>query len=186
MLISQGTGSRSGEIGVDMVHQRPIVVGVDGSTGSDLAVRWAADAASVRQLPLRVVHVVERLRAVRPSISTAIMSAFDWTAWGTEITHEAARLAQGATSALKVETELLVEGPAAEVLVHEAAVAELLVLGANHQGRVAGAFLGSTAVNVLEQAAGRVVVVRERGQAEDSTQFDRVVVGVDGSDSSDS
>jgi nucleotide-binding universal stress UspA family protein len=54
-----------------MVGQSQVVVGVDGSAGSDLAVRWAADAASVRQLPLRVVHVVEPMKSALPMLDAA-------------------------------------------------------------------------------------------------------------------
>ena len=105
-----------------MVDQRPVVVGVDHSDGSDLAVRWAAAAASLRQLPLRLVHVVERLRAVRPSAVTAIMSAVDWTAWGKQITLEAAQLARSVAPKVAVETEVILKGPAADVLAREARV----------------------------------------------------------------
>src|SRR5271165_7231899 len=41
------------------VH-RGIVVGVDGSPSSDMAVRWAAQEAGMRNVPLSLVHVVER------------------------------------------------------------------------------------------------------------------------------
>jgi nucleotide-binding universal stress UspA family protein len=165
-----------------MVDQRPVVVGVDGSAGSDLAVRWGADAASRRRLPLRLVHVVARLRAIRPSTATAIMSSFDWTEWGRAITRDAARLARHAAPTLAVETEVFLTGAVAEVLAREAAAAELLALGANRQGRVTEGMLGSVAINVAESATGSIVIVRERAGPSLEAEADRVVVGVDGSD----
>src|ERR1700758_5166173 len=41
------------------VHQG-VVVGVDGSPSSDMAVCWAAREAGMRNIPLSLVHVVER------------------------------------------------------------------------------------------------------------------------------
>src|ERR1700761_4165154 len=41
------------------VHQG-IVVGVDGSPSSDTAVRWGAREAAMRNVPLSLVHVIER------------------------------------------------------------------------------------------------------------------------------
>src|SRR5690349_22677291 len=35
---------------------RPVVVGVDGSVNSDVAIDWAADEASRRNLPLHLLH----------------------------------------------------------------------------------------------------------------------------------
>jgi nucleotide-binding universal stress UspA family protein len=35
-----------------------IVVGVDGSTASDAAVRWAVTESAVRKLPIALIHVV--------------------------------------------------------------------------------------------------------------------------------
>jgi nucleotide-binding universal stress UspA family protein len=37
----------------------PVVVGIDGSDPSRVALRWAAEEAVRRGLPLRIVHAVE-------------------------------------------------------------------------------------------------------------------------------
>jgi len=39
-----------------------VVVGVDGSPGSNVAVQWAARDAELRNVPLTLVHVVRRRR----------------------------------------------------------------------------------------------------------------------------
>ncbi|WP_141564482.1 universal stress protein, partial [Mycolicibacterium palauense] len=39
-------------------HHTGVVVGVDGSPAASLAVRWAADEAALRGVPLTVVHVL--------------------------------------------------------------------------------------------------------------------------------
>ena len=41
------------------VTRSRILVGVDGSAGSDAAVRWAAREAAMRSLPLTLLHVLE-------------------------------------------------------------------------------------------------------------------------------
>src|SRR5271165_2949685 len=43
------------------VVQRGMLVGVDGSANSDAAVRWAAQEAAMRNVPLTVVHVATPL-----------------------------------------------------------------------------------------------------------------------------
>ena len=43
-----------------------IVVGVDGSTGSDAAIRWAAGEAMLRAAPIILVHVVAPLVVAWP------------------------------------------------------------------------------------------------------------------------
>ncbi|MFC7761450.1 universal stress protein [Catellatospora bangladeshensis] len=48
----------------------PIVVGVDGSPCSDLALDWAIEEARLRRAPLRLVYVVDSpARAARTATS---------------------------------------------------------------------------------------------------------------------
>jgi nucleotide-binding universal stress UspA family protein len=70
------------------------------------------------------------------------------------IAQHAAQLAQKMAPSLTVETGIFVNDVPARVLTREAAAAELLVLGANRHGRIMGAFLGSTAIYVVELATG--------------------------------
>jgi len=37
---------------------QPIIVGVDGSSASKVAIDWAARTAALREIPLRLVHVL--------------------------------------------------------------------------------------------------------------------------------
>ena len=55
-----------------------IVVGVDDSPSSTLAVRWAAREAVMRNVPLTVVHVSSPL-AVSPPVPEAIAAWNDLT-----------------------------------------------------------------------------------------------------------
>jgi len=84
---------------------------------------------------------------------------------------------------LTIETNVVVDDAPAHVLAREAATAELLVIGANRHGRIAGALLGSTAISVIEVAPGPVVVIRASEHANDvwPEAAGQVVVGVDGS-----
>ncbi|MGE5830422.1 MAG: universal stress protein, partial [Micromonosporaceae bacterium] len=59
--------------------QRPVLVGVDGSEGSWLALGLAAGEAAMRQLPLRIVHVARAdLSAARAVVADASARASRW------------------------------------------------------------------------------------------------------------
>jgi nucleotide-binding universal stress UspA family protein len=165
-----------------MAAGRPVVVGVDGSQGSDTAVRWAAREARRRDLPLRVVHatVPTHLPAVR---STAVATTTEWKRQAQRIAAEGAAAARRIDPTLAVEVKVRLNENPAQALADEADSAELLVLGARGSGGFAKLRLGSTAVQVLEVAPGPVVVVREPdAEVMPGPAAGQVVVGVDGSE----
>ncbi|MFI5719545.1 universal stress protein [Nocardia sp. NPDC051750] len=164
---------------------RPIVVGVDGSEASGLAVRWASEAASGHPGGLHIVHAIDLAgaRAVRnvydamePPVSEAIRRR------GNELLAEARQTALRIDPALTVETELSELGPA-HLLIDRSATAELTVIGTTGQGSTI-AHLGSTLLAVASHGHGRVVVVRGTGHATGRREAP-VVVGLDGSASSE-
>ncbi|UGT62729.1 universal stress protein [Nocardia asteroides] len=154
----------------------PIVAGVDGSAGSDRAVRWAAATAAARGRTLRLVHAVD-LEPVRALTGAAPLVGGLRVRAG-EVLLAAAELAAATAPEVRVRTELA-EGAPAGALIDRSAGAHLVVLGATGTGGTA-AHLGSTLLAVGTHADGAVVVVRDR-------EFDRrrgpagpVVLGVDG------
>lgn len=164
---------------------RPIVVGVDGSEASALAVRWASETAALHRCGLHIVHAVDlaAARAIRnvydamgPPVTEAIRRR------GNDILEESRQTALRIDPTLTVETELSELGPA-HLLIDRSAVAGLTAIGATGE-RSTIAHLGSTLLAVASHGHGRVVVVGGTGHAADRREGP-VVVGLDGSASSD-
>jgi nucleotide-binding universal stress UspA family protein len=143
------------------VTQR-IVVGVDGSPEGDAALRFALDEARLRALPLRIVCAWE------PPDTAYLGEVFVPTADVFLVAEEHANevlrtvLAQiPSDSTVEVEA-LSVEGPAATVLVDQAADAVLLVVGSRGRGAAASLVLGSVSQGVAHHATCPLVIVPHR------------------------
>jgi nucleotide-binding universal stress UspA family protein len=135
-----------------------IVVGVDGSPGSIVAMRWAADEARLRGTVLEVVTAWHY-----PVLST--IPAFGVLPPADEMTTEARKGLRELLEAehLTTSDELTVvdtigEGSPASVLVEAAADADLLVVGSRGHGAF-GTILGSVSHACVTHAACPVVVV---------------------------
>ncbi|MFB4309331.1 universal stress protein [Actinomadura sp. GTD37] len=153
-----------------MTERRGVVVGYDGSRQSEAAVRWAAEAARLRGVPLTVVHAWEMFSAVGPM---AIPVA-DLRAAAEEVVAEGARHARDVAAGVDAHAVLGRGGPTT-ALIEAAAGAELLVVGSRGRGGFTDLVLGSTGVELAAHGPCPVVVVREH-RVEGP-----VVVGVDGS-----
>ncbi|WP_447007395.1 universal stress protein [Saccharothrix isguenensis] len=161
-----------------------VVVGFDGSDPSRLAAFWAAREAVSRQRRLLVVDV---LRGPMPELTMSPMAVplpdavTDEAVRGyaekelAEVVAECERLCPG----LDVRPAL-VDGYPGEALSRVSEGAELLAMGSSGRSGLSRALLGSTTADLVHAHSGPIVVVRGDG-AEDG----RVVVGVDGSDTSD-
>lgn len=166
-----------------MADGRPVVVGVDGSQGSDIAVGWAAQEAGRRHLPLRVVHatVPTHLPAMR---STAVAVTTEWKQQAQKIAADGVAAARRMDPTLTVELKVRLNEAPARALSDEADSAELLVLGARGSG-FAMLRLGSTAVQLVKLTSSPVVVVREpAAEVKPGPAVGQIVVGVDGSEAS--
>jgi nucleotide-binding universal stress UspA family protein len=171
---------------MDTQHiRRTVVVGVDGSTSALRAVRWGAAEAARRQEALRLVTafgwVVHHLPA-RPGIEDSYRDTL--LARAREHLAEAGRVAEREGAGIEIETQLI-EGSPIQVLGSEAGRAQLLVLGDRGLTRVEGLLVGSVTIGLATHAACPVVVVRgdERDPSEAASL--PVLVGVDGSSTSD-
>ncbi|WP_245687867.1 universal stress protein [Rhodococcus phenolicus] len=155
-----------------------VVVGVDGSPTSTSAVRWAAATASARDLPLRIVHVID-FSPVGYSGAPYVESAkvFEWAEEdGRVMLSDAVTAARSVAPDVEIETTLVPAG-GSHWFVEESGRARMVVLGASGSGRIGEALLGSTPVVVASH--GRCPVVVVRGETTDPSA--PVVVGVDGS-----
>lgn len=158
----------------------PIVVGIDGSAGGLLAVRWAAAEASMRQRPLSIVHAF-----IWPLMGVPLGPASNGPQ-DAGLRHEAEgfvgeAVAHARSTAPDVDvTGKVVTGPAIPTLVAESADAELMVVGSRGLGGFSGLLVGSVGVGTAAHASCPVVVVRPTA-ADHGDEKRPVVVGFDGS-----
>ncbi|HEY3009530.1 MAG TPA: universal stress protein [Micromonosporaceae bacterium] len=158
----------------------PVVVGVDGSESSLAAVRVAVREAGLRRRSLRVVHAFV-WPLVQGSMTGLVQREPD-----TVLRRDAEQIVRDAVAeAAKADPDVavtgdLVTGRAGGTLVDASREAALIVLGDRGLGGFAGLLVGSIAVQVAAHGACPVLVVRGREHPSGP-----VVVGVDGSASSD-
>jgi nucleotide-binding universal stress UspA family protein len=136
-----------------------IVVGVDGSKGSQLALDWAANEARLRGAQLCVVH------AWHPQYGTGYMFT---PVVGPEVFENAARQVLNEmvdaidTSDLAHPIEKrLAQCGAATALIGAGKDADLVVVGARGLGGFVGLLVGSVSQQVTHHAPCPVVVVPE-------------------------
>jgi nucleotide-binding universal stress UspA family protein len=152
----------------------PIVVGVDGSSRSTAAVRWAAREAAARGAVLQPTNAWLRHARGARDIQTRGASAQGAELAGREAVELASVTARQIAPSLELRG-VLVEGPAARRLVESAARASLLVVGTRGRGGFAALLLGSTSQWAAAHAACPVVVVADRPERPAAS---RVVLGV--------
>jgi nucleotide-binding universal stress UspA family protein len=154
-----------------------ILVGYDGSSDSEQAVRWAAREARARRA---VLTVCQAWALGYPAPMTDV-TAFDQARqFGEQILGRGERFARSIMGSLEVRT-LLAPGTAAEVLCEQSAGADMVVVGSRGHGGLAGLLLGSVSSQVAAHAHGRVVVVRGHWRPAAGYVAGPVVVGADGS-----
>ncbi|MCY7299829.1 MAG: universal stress protein [Ilumatobacteraceae bacterium] len=158
-------------------------VGYSGSESSAEAVAWAATEAEVRAATLRIVTCVEM----------PVVSGEAALGWNSGAAYEAIREASLATSegmATKVRAEHpqltvtaeVIPGPAASALLTDTAPTDLIVVGASSHEGAAAFWLGTTPRQLVHNSPCPVAVIR--GAATRGAP-DRIVVGIDGSATSD-
>jgi nucleotide-binding universal stress UspA family protein len=137
-----------------------IVVGIDGSESSNVALAWAARQAKLTGAPLHVV------------IAWELPTTYGWAAplpEGLDLETDARGVA-GKTVADVIGSEPdsgldvsvgIVEGHPAAVLLHEAEHAALVVVGSRGHGAFAGMLLGSVGQHLAAHATCPVVIVRD-------------------------
>ncbi|GIG63000.1 universal stress protein [Longispora fulva] len=161
-----------------------VVVGVDGSDLALAAVDWAADAATLRGRPLRIVHasIWPQMRFPdTPVLASRILQGL--RVQGEEYVATATTRAQARQPGLAVESEVI-EGAPAPVLIRESRTADMIVLGHRGLGGFTGLLVGSVGVQLAAHAGCPVIVVRPH-TLPPGPAAGTVVVGVDGSEESD-
>jgi nucleotide-binding universal stress UspA family protein len=141
-------------------HPQPgpgrIVVGVDGSSYSEEALRWAIGQARLTGQP---VDAVMSWR-VPADYGVTPLAVFDWEGdAATLLTSTVAKVVEP-PDADRV-SQRVVMGHPAKVLLDAAEDAALLVVGSRGRGGFTGMLLGSVSQHVIARAACPVVVVRD-------------------------
>jgi nucleotide-binding universal stress UspA family protein len=150
-----------------------VLVGFDGSPESMRALRWAADEARLRRLPLVVCHAWD-WPYPEPTMRDTLRKL------GQQILDDGIVIARRAAPSITVSGRL-VAGSAREVLVNQSQNAALMVIGAQGNTASIDQALGSAAVQLPAYAHCPVLVVRETAQGRGRP----IVVGVDGSAASE-
>lgn len=167
----------------------PIVVGVDGSAVSKVAVDWAARDAAMKGLDLKLVHV----------LNPPVVMAFPevpmppgYLQWqedeGRTILDAAAEVAAAATkgAAKDVKTSHeMVSGSSIPTLVKASKGAHMIVVGCRGRGALARGLLGSVSNGLLHHALCPVAVIHDEDPLVPHPSEASVVVGVDGSPASE-
>jgi nucleotide-binding universal stress UspA family protein len=149
-----------------------IVVGVDGSEGSDKALRWALAEAKLRGVSVRALSVYEPLHvpAAAPLAGGAgVFTPSDLQADVERLRSASAATAERvlddaldrmgeATAGIEIESDA-VEGSPAEALIDAGRSAELLVLGSRGRGGFVGLLLGSVSQQCAQHPPCPVVIL---------------------------
>jgi nucleotide-binding universal stress UspA family protein len=151
-----------------------IVVGVDGSRGSDAALRWALAEARLRGARLRVVHAYELPRSplAETSVGAAgivappVVAEEDVQQLRSNAEEQARSVIDGAlqrggagtVTGLEIERTALA-GPPTQMLIEAARDAELLVLGSRGHGGFLGLLLGSVSQQCAHHPPCPVVIL---------------------------
>ncbi|CAN5792729.1 hypothetical protein BH09ACT7_BH09ACT7_39090 [soil metagenome] len=127
---------------------RPIVVGIDGSDAAIRATQWAAGEAVRREVPLRLVHIIEPgSEAVRLETEYAEISL-----------RTACTAAKFANRQVRVGAEIL-RGEIDATLADESRGAELICIGSSPANGCGDRPAGSTAAALVRSAQCQVVVI---------------------------
>ena len=169
---------------------RGIVVAVDGSPSSTAAVQWAARDAEMRNVPLTLVHVVIPI-VVAAEGWTDISVSSDYSQFqedhARQIIEHAHKIAVETVSpsrAPQVTSEIL-HGPIVPTLADLSREAVMVVVGCLGRGTVAEALLGSVSLGLVRHAQCPVAVIHDEAPVMTRSSHAPVVVGIDGSPTSE-
>lgn len=145
---------------VAMAGWTQVLVGVDGSEGSQRALQWAAEEARQHEAAL---HILSTWLSPVPPVGVGYVGGWTESSSLQEITRrlqdDAVTAALGDNHGLVV-TQDVVEGHPAQRLTEASADADLVVVGSRGHGGFAGMLLGSVSQHVAAHAQCPVTVVR--------------------------
>jgi nucleotide-binding universal stress UspA family protein len=163
-----------------------IIVGVDGSAPSKVAVDWAARDASLRELSLTIIYI-----SPSPIMAADIPMPVNLTErlekHGHSVLSEARRTAEDAaegSSPMTIDTEM-VRAAVLPTLIDRSKDADLVVVGCRGLGAIGRRLLGSVSSGLLHHAHCPVAVIHDEDPMMPHPSEAPVVVGIDGSPASE-
>lgn len=167
---------------IEMTQEDIVVVAVDGSPASRNAVRWAANTANKRGIPLRLASSYTMPQFLYAEGMVPPQELFDDLQSETmEKIDEARAVAHEVAPDIKIG-HTIAEGSPIDMLLDMAHDVTMIVMGSRGLGGLSGMVMGSVSAAVVSHASCPVVVVREDNQLDEATKYGPVVIGVDGSD----
>jgi nucleotide-binding universal stress UspA family protein len=169
-----------------------VVVGVDGSAASRMAVRWAVREAIMRNVPLTLVHAVRTgmvgSAAVGwPAASTLAELAQRQKDEGRQVIADAVEIVEDSAhdgEGPEVNSELF-DAPPVPTLVDLSKEARMVVVGCRGHGAFGRALLGSVSTGLVHHARCPVAVIHDDARTWRRPNTLPVVVGIDGSPASE-
>ena len=159
-----------------------ILVGVDGSAPSKVAVDWAAREASMRELPLTVIYI-----SPSPVVAADIRMPVSLTErvekHGQAVLREARSTAEDAaegSNPIRIDTEM-VSAAVLPTLIDRSKDADMIVVGCRGLGAIGRRLLGSVSSGLLHHAHCPVAVIHDEDPMMPHPSEAPVVVGIDGS-----
>lgn len=164
-----------------MTHRQEFIVGVDGSDESAEALRWVAARAARTDATVRVIcaYAVASYSAAALDGGLAVLDDAALRLGAKRVVEDASALvaSYGVTAIPQVEV-----GDPSGCLIDLSAHADMIVLGSRGGGGFADRLLGSVSATVPAHSKCPVVVVPQHDSGEPFVPVNRIVVGVDGSD----
>lgn len=165
-----------------MTAENIVVVAVDGSEASQNAVRWAANTANKRGVPLRLAASYTMPQFLYAEGMVSPQELFDELQSETMDMIEAARVvAHEVAPDIKIGY-VIAEGSPIDMLLDMSSDVTMIVMGSRGLGGLSGMVMGSVSAAVVSHADCPVVVVRSDNHVTETNKYGPVVVGVDGSD----
>lgn len=165
-----------------------IVVGVDGSAPSRVAVDWAARAAALRRVALTLVYVLPGA-TVQSWIQVPLPAAFfeDEEKAAREALGDAQGVAEAATAGVDGVRfdQKVVSGQPVQVLADLSKDADMIVVGKRGLGKWERRILGSVSSGLVQHAHCPVAVIHDEDPLIPHPAQAPVVVGIDGSPASE-
>lgn len=144
-----------------------IVVGVDDSPGSLVALRWAIDEARLRSAELDVVHVYASTHGLAAQETTYHYPdrSFDEDTASRRLTDRILDQVADDLDGLRPRCRMIPDAQPAKALVEAAEGADLLVVGSRGRGGFRGLLLGSVSLQCVHVASCPVAVIRAPSSA---------------------
>lgn len=167
-----------------------IVVGVDGSAASHAAARWAAHEATLRNLPLSLVHVVPEIAGGAAQFVSAAARAQlrhqQDTAARKILVDAIATVSESCAAPGPDVSGEVIHGHPAPTLVDLSKEARMVVVGPRGLGAFGRALLGSVTTALVQHAHCPVAVIHDGAPTSAQPNALPVIVGIDGSPASES